>query len=190
MTYTIQDFGPADLLSSERVSERRVKTSSMSAADTAAINGKLYSIAAPYSVPSSESQTFNIDLSGLAIIYLVEADGLEISVNSEASTGVSSDISAAYKTNFTKTNGFSAYAQKMNDFTQHGDTPVSCSSPCAPSIVADESTSFAVTITNNYSDTVSGFLNIKMESLGEYITPFGISGSDSLEEDTEMSIYL
>lgn len=189
MAYTIPDFGPNDLLSSEKIDERRVKTASMSAADVAALNSKLYSIAAPYSIQAGQSASYNIDLSGIAIIYEIQADGLSISINSEKSTGVLSDISPARNLNFAKPNGFAAFAQKVNSFTINGYTAISCASPCRPSVVSDELNSFAVTLKNNTSSALSGFMLIRLESLGEYLSPFGLTADTNLSAGTEMSYY-
>lgn len=189
MAYTITDFGPDDLLSSDFEGVRRVKTASMSAADVASMNGKLYSFSVPYTIAPSQSLTYNMDLSGKVIIYEIEADGANIAVNNQHATGVQSDISQTHSLNLSRPNGFLAYLQKIINPTLNGNTVVACSSPCYPSVVADGSNELSIKLSNAGSESISGFMMIKLESIGDYIAPFGIAGSDLLAPDTEMSIY-
>lgn len=189
MTYTIPDFGPDDLLSSDFEGVRRVKTASMSATDVAALNGKLYSFSVPYSLSAGESAVFNVKVAGKSLFYRVEADGLTLEVMSQESTGVGGDIYPAYNLNFSAPNGFKAFIQRIYDFTLNGYSPRSCMSPCEMSIVADESSNFSVVAVNNTGQASSGYLSITLESLGDYLTPFGISPDASLTPTTEMSVY-
>lgn len=189
MSYTVQDFGPSDLLSSDREGERRVKTSAMRAEDVASINGKLHAFSVPYEMQIGASKSYNIDLPGDALLYEIIAKDLTISVNSEQSDGTSFDIHQSRSMNFKIQSDYIAFAQEILDFTLLGYSAVSGNGALYPSIYSDENNPFAVTLTNNTQEVKSGFLAIKFEAFGEYISPFGLTPTVQLLPTTEMSNY-
>lgn len=189
-TYTIQDFGPNDLTSSPVEYRRRVKTASMSAADVAALESKLYSFSAPYTIAAGDSIAFNINMAGQAIFYSIEAQGMTIGVHKDLATGTHNDIYAADNMNFVEGNGFTAFMQKMLDYSIVVPSSKTCISPCMPSVVADFDNPFSITLTNNTGSAVTGDLSLTLESLtDDYVTPFGLSADTLLSPTTEMSVY-
>lgn len=187
--YSIHNFGPSDLLSSDVEHRRRVKTASMSAADVAALNSTLYSFSAPYMLAAGESVAYNVQLSGEVLVHSIQADGLLIDVHSEESAGVQNDVYKAFNHNLVEGGNFTAFMQRVLDYQVNGFTIKSCASTCAPSVVSDVNHPFSFTTTNNTGTESSGVVSLTLESIGDFVFPYGLTADTQLTAATEMVQY-
>lgn len=167
----------------------RLKTSAMSAADVASLNGELYSFSAPYALAAGESFAYNVQLSGEVLVYSIQADGLLIDIHSEESTGLQNDAYKAFNHNLVDGGNFTAFMQRVLDYQVNGFTIKSCASPCVPSVVSDSNHPFSFTITNNTGAESSGVVSLTLESIGDFVFPYGLTADTQLTAVTEMIQY-
>ena len=201
-TYTIPDFGPADLLTSEVEGLRRVKvepqntdssrlnTSSEPSIAQAVRNGMVYSITGSYNVAAGQALAMNLSLAAQSIIHKVTTNtGLQSYLYDSHATGVADGIFSTVNLNSCSIDNSPASAQLIYTAAPQGGIMAVGDSVISPFALADDVCNISAVTVNTTNAAKSVFLSILFEEIAARLPGFGLTPSTLLQPGTEMSIY-
>lgn len=181
---------PSDLLSSEFENARRLKTSSRSSIDEAAVNGKAYSITGDVTIASGETLAFNIYLSCKSLIHSIICDGLDVQLFDGLVSGDYSAIKQGRSLNLIDDSGSLFYSQLVYNIETIGLTQlISGVGLTEVGVVTDNTKPVSVVIMNNGESEYTGELSVRVEVVGLCVDTFGLLSDTQLESNSEMSAY-
>lgn len=189
-TYTVQDFGPNDLLSSDVIGLRRVKTSADTADVGASLNGTLFVISATYSVFDGETLAFNLSPAADLIVRSVTTNkDLSILAYNEHATGTADGIFTASDVNMTSSDISPTQGQLFYTATPSGNVIAAGHTSISPAIVAGYNEKPCFTALNSTGETTDIRITVVFEEIGEREPVFGLTPTTFLQTTTEMSDY-
>ena len=190
MTYTIQDFGPSDLLTSAKEGERRVKVSAESSLVSAARDGRLYSAVGAFSVANGQNLAMNMTLSAESVIHSASTIGNHpIYISLGAAEGTADGIFFALNMNACSIDESPAFGQLLYNATMPSQIIAAGVGAVGAIAVADDECGVSIIVTNDSGATKTIAISVVFEEIGERSASFWLTPSTLLHPETEMSIY-
>lgn len=190
MSYTIQDFGPSDLLTSEFVGFRRVKVSAESSLVSAARDGRLYSVVGSFSVANDQILAMNMTFAAESVIHSASTIGnYPIYIALGAAAGTADGIFNALNMNACSLDDSPAFGQLFYNAALPSAIIAAGIGSVGAIAVADDGCGISVIATNDSGATKTITISVIFEEIGERSAAFGLTPSTLLHPETEMSIY-
>lgn len=190
MSYTIPDFGPADLLTSAIENRRRLKTSAESSKAAAAIDQRLFSIVASASVPAGEKLALNITPYAESILHDITVNqGLPVWVYNSHATGTGDGIFAAENLKLSSVDETPTTSQLFLNASPVGSPLLFGQSGIMPNIIFDFLDTPCIVAQNDTAGALVVTISAVFEEIGERSPSVGLTASAVLAAGTEMSVY-
>lgn len=181
---------PSDMLSSQKIGQRRLKTSSRNELAELVEQGFAYSFTGSYAAADGEVISINLNFASDVFLRRVTANpSFKIEIFDESATGSADGILEAHNLNLVSDDLTPASAQIFYASTPQGDRLEVGYSEIDPFIFANQDSSACVSITNNSGSAGTVDFVIIFEEVGERAPLFGLTPSTQLLPTTEMSQY-
>jgi hypothetical protein len=181
---------PSDMLSSQKIGQRRLKTSSRNELAELIEDGLAYSFTGSYAAADSEVISINLSFSSDVFLRRITANpDFKIEVFDEAATGSADGILAPHNLNLVSGDVSPASAQIFYGSTPQGNRLEVGYSEIDPFVFADETHNPSIAITNNSGTPATVDFVIIYEEVGDRAPLFGLTPSTQLLPTTEMSQY-
>lgn len=190
MTYTIQDFGPSDLLTSSRINLRRLKTSSEPSIAGATENGLAYTISGSFTVANGAYLAMNFSPAAESVIHQITVSGdYPIEVYDASATGTADGIFSAINRNLISLDESPAQGQLYYPASLNGDVIAAGVGSASPFVRCGFDVPVCVAALNNSGAEISIRITIEYEEIGPRAPTFGLTASTQIFPETEMSVY-
>lgn len=181
---------PSDLLTNEVIGDRRLKGSNEFSPVSAAKEGNLYSLSGEYSVADGQSVAMNMSPVAKSIIHSVKSNTLlPISVYNSDATGSAGSVVDSVNMGLFSDDFSPATAQIIYNATPQGNLVNRGDTEINPLMVVDEKSNPSFIAKNDSGATLTVFLTVIFEEIGERIASVGLTPSTLLYSTTEMSDY-
>lgn len=181
---------PSDMLTSEEIGQRRLKTSSRNELVEVIEDGFAYSFSGSYPSVDGEIIAVNIAPASEIILRRVTANiDFKIEVYDEEATGSADGILAPSNLNLTSVDVSPASAQIYYTASAVGTRLEVGYGEIDPFIITDTDNRLSVLMTNNSGTAQDVDFVVIYEEIGERSGIFGLTPSTFLEPTTEMSDY-
>lgn len=190
MSYTIPDFGPSDLLTSDRFEVRRIKTSSEPSIGGATEVGLAYTVSGSFSVADGDYLAMNFSPAAESVIHRVSVSGdYAIEVYDAAATGTANGIFEAVNKNLLSVDVSPAQGQLYSPATLNGNVISAAVGSSAPFVRCGLGAPISVATQNTSGGVLTMRITIEYEEIGPRSASFGLTASTEIFPDTEMSVY-
>lgn len=188
--FTIPDFGPSDLLTSDRFDVRRIKTSSEPSIGGATEAGLAYAVSGTFSVADGDYLAMNFSPAAESVIHSVSVDGdYSITLYDAAATGTAEGIFASANRNLISDDVSPGEGQLYSPATASGSVIDAGWRQVRPFVICGFGSPVSAFVENTSGVTTDIRITIVYEEIGERAASFGLTASTELFPDTEMSVY-
>lgn len=181
---------PSDMLTSFKVGQRRLKTSSRSELAEIVEDGFAYSFTGSYTSSPDEIISVNLDFASDTFLRRVTCNpGFKIEIFDQDSTGSPDGLLSPHNLNQSSVDESPASAQIFYNSLNSGNRLELGYSEVDPFIFSGNGDELAIAITNTSAQSQDVDFVIIFEEVGEREPSLGLTPSTFLQPDTEMSIY-
>lgn len=181
---------PSDMVTSDIIGGRRLKTSSETSLETGVINEIVFSFTSSRSVPAGQKLGLNISAVSATIIHeIIIPTGLEYEIYNDYCTGSADGIVSAKILNFLSVDISPATLQMWDNAVESGDRIFWSDGYPAAHIVVDQDSNPCILIKNNTVSAMTVNFTVIFEEIGERSPAFGLTPATFITPTTEMSTY-